>query len=107
MRRTNGEELDAEADEGFLSGVVIEVAANRCKVLVNNETLECSYRRVMLKHDSAFTTWLQWGMMCWSARSSRGWGWWSRCCRAGICWRVCTDRMWQDQLTAQGDRRQH
>ncbi len=47
--------LDDEVDEGFLSGVVIEVAANRCQVLVDSEMLDCSYRRVMLKHESAFT----------------------------------------------------
>jgi len=49
------EEVDPELDENFLSGVVIEVAANRCQVLVGSEVLDCSYRRVMLKQESIFT----------------------------------------------------
>jgi ribosome biogenesis GTPase len=48
-------EIDIDPDDVYLSGVVIEVAANRCQVLVNGEMLDCSYRRVMLKNQSEFT----------------------------------------------------
>ena len=47
--------IDVEPGDDFVQGLVIEVSANRCRVLVEGEVLDCSFRRVMLKHDSAFT----------------------------------------------------